>query len=106
MGKNARFFWVLLLDEIQAEAYERTEERKGYRNGSYERDLITRAGSITLRVPCFRDGSFSTELFARYQRSEQALVVTLMEMVVNGVSTRKSPGSPRNCAARPFRSQP
>ena len=36
-----------------------------------------------------RDGAFSTELFARYQRSEQALVLTLMEMVVNGVSTRK-----------------
>ena len=76
-------------DQLEAEAYERTEERKGYRNGSYERDLITRAGSITLRVPRFRDGSFSTELFARYQRSEQALVIALMEMVVNGVSTRK-----------------
>ena len=36
-----------------------------------------------------RDGAFSTELFARYQRSEQALVLALMEMVVNGVSTRK-----------------
>jgi transposase-like protein len=36
-----------------------------------------------------REGGFSPELFARYQRSEQALILTLMEMVVNGVSTRK-----------------
>ena len=42
-----------------------------------------------LRVPRIRDGKFSTELFSRYQRSEQALVLALMEMVVNGVSTRK-----------------
>jgi putative transposase len=40
-------------------------------------------------VPQLREGTFSTELFARYQRSEQALLLTLMEMVVNGVSTRK-----------------
>ena len=46
-------------------------------------------GALTLLVPQVRDGAFSTELFARYQRSEQALVLTLMEMVVNGVSTRK-----------------
>src|SRR5690606_13499587 len=43
----------------------------------------------TLRVPRIRNGKFSTELFARYQRSEQALVLALMAMVVNGVSTRK-----------------
>lgn len=51
--------------------------------------MKTRIGTLKLRVPRLRDGSFSTELFARYQRSEWALVVTLMEMVINGVSTRK-----------------
>ncbi len=40
-------------------------------------------------MPQVREGGFSPDLFARYQRSEQALIVTLMEMVVNGVSTRK-----------------
>lgn len=60
-----------------------------YRNGYYPHTLSTRVGNITLKVPRFRDGSFSTELFARYQRSEQALVLALMEMVLNGVSTRK-----------------
>jgi len=76
-------------EQLQAEPYERTEERKGYRNGTRPHQLTTRVGTITLRVPRLRNGQFSTEMFARYQRSEQALVLTLMEMVVNGVSTRK-----------------
>jgi putative transposase len=76
-------------EHLQAEPYERTEERQGYRNGYKLRQLTTRVGALTLRVPQVRDGSFSPELFVRYQRSEQALVCTLMEMVVNGVSTRK-----------------
>jgi transposase-like protein len=76
-------------EQLQAEPYERTVERKGYRNGSYPHQLTTRVGTITLRVPRFRNGHFSTEMFVRYQRSEQALVLALMEMVVNGVSTRK-----------------
>jgi len=72
-----------------ADHYERTDDRQGYRNGTYPRSLTTRVGNIMLRVPRIRDGKFSTELFSRYQRSEQALVLALMEMVVNGVSTRK-----------------
>jgi putative transposase len=40
-------------------------------------------------VPQTRDGGFSSEIFSRYRRSEQAFVLGLMEMVVNGVSTRK-----------------
>jgi putative transposase len=76
-------------EQLGAERYERTEERQGYRNGVRPRKLTTRVGRLTLRVPQVRDGQFSPELFARYQRSEQALVLALMEMVVNGVSTRK-----------------
>jgi transposase-like protein len=62
-------------EQLAAEPYERTEERKGYRNGFYPHQLTTRVGTITLRVPRIRGGKFSTELFARYQRSEQALVL-------------------------------
>jgi putative transposase len=76
-------------EQLAAEPYERTEDRRGYRNGTYPHQLTTRVGTITLRVPRIRNGQFSTELFSRYQRSEQALVLALMEMVVNGVSTRK-----------------
>ncbi len=76
-------------EHLQAERYERTDERRGYRNGYKPRQLTTRVGALTLQVPQVREGGFSPELFARYQRSEQALMLTMMEMVVNGVSTRK-----------------
>ncbi len=68
---------------------ERTPERLGYRSGHYGRTLITRVGKLELRVPQDRSVHFSTELFERYQRSERALVATLAEMYVQGVSTRK-----------------
>ena len=74
---------------LGAKRHERSEERDGYRNGYRSRTLYTRVGPVTLQVPQTRDGNFSTEIFRRYQRSEQAFVVALMEMVVQGVSTRK-----------------
>jgi len=78
-----------MTEHLGADRYERSEERTGYRHGSYERELTTRVGRLTLEVPRAQDGSFSTELFDRYQRSEKALVLALMEMVVQGVSTRR-----------------
>jgi len=78
-----------MTDALQAEKGERTSARLGYRSGYYTRTLITRVGKLELRVPQDRNGRFSTELFERYQRSEQALVATLAEMYVQGVSTRK-----------------
>lgn len=75
-------------EHLKAAPYERTKERQGYRNGTVTRTLTTRVGRLVLRVPRVRNGQFSTELFARYQRSEQAFIIALMEMVVNGVSTR------------------
>lgn len=78
------------MDEaLQASKHERRVERLGYRSGYYTRNLVTRVGTLTLRVPQDRQGLFSTEVFRRYQRSEKALVGTLMEMYVAGVSTRK-----------------
>jgi putative transposase len=78
------------MDEtLGASKSERTPERLGYRSGHYARTLITRVGKLELRVPQDRSGRFSTELFERYQRSERALVATLAEMYVQGVSTRK-----------------
>jgi len=70
-------------------SYERSAARTGYRNGYKPRELYTRVGTLTLQVPQDRDGTFSTQLFVRYQRSEKALVLALMEMYVEGVSTRK-----------------
>ena len=74
---------------LEAGPYERTETRRGYRAGYYSRRLETRVGTLTLRIPQDRQGSFKTELFERYQRSEKALVCTMMEMYIEGVSTRK-----------------
>jgi putative transposase len=74
---------------LGAERYERGPGRTGHRNGYKPRTLTTRVGTLELHVPQDREGTFSTELFARYQRTEQALVLTLMEMYVQGVSTRK-----------------
>ena len=68
---------------------ERNEGRLGYRSGYYGRSLITRVGKLELRVPQDRQGRFRTEVFARYQRSEKALVHAVMEMYIQGVSTRK-----------------
>ncbi len=78
-----------MTDHLGAERYAHAEDRQGYRNGYRARTLYTRIGRLTLRVPQTRDGSFSTEIFKRYQRSEQAFVLGLMEMYVQGVSTRK-----------------
>ena len=76
-------------EQIGAEPYERNDERRTYRNGYRERELTTRVGKLCLMVPRLRNGEFSTDLFLRYQRSEQALVLSMMEMVIQGVSTRK-----------------
>jgi transposase-like protein len=78
-----------MTEHVGAEPHERTDERTGRRNGHYPRELTTRVGTLELRVPRDREGNFETDLFDRYQRSEKALVLSMMEMVVNGVSTRK-----------------
>lgn len=78
-----------MTETVGAAKGERSAGRLGYRSGYYSRTLVTRVGKLELRVPQDRDGRFSTELFERYQRSEQALVSTLAEMYVQGVSTRK-----------------
>lgn len=74
---------------LQAEAYERTSDRRDYRNGYYERDLLLSIGKITLKVPRTRNGEFAPSVFERYSRCDQAFVLSMLEMFVNGVSTRK-----------------
>ena len=76
-------------EAVGAAKGERSSERQSYRSGYYGRKLVTRVGTVELRVPQDRAGRFSTEVFERYQRSEKALVGALIEMYVQGVSTRK-----------------
>src|SRR5829696_4868964 len=78
-----------MTEHIGAALHERTNARKGHRNGYKPRTLRTRVGTLNLLVPQDRQSTFSTRLFARYQRNEKALCLALMEMYVEGVSTRK-----------------
>ncbi|WP_286230797.1 IS256 family transposase [Neobacillus mesonae] len=76
-------------DYLQVAAYERSAERRDYRNGYYERELILGIGKLKLKVPRTRNGEFSTSVFEKYERCDQALVLSMLEMVINGVSTRR-----------------
>ncbi len=75
---------------LGAEWGECTPERTGYRNGSYTRDLVTKAGRIEdLSVPRDREGQFHTQVFERYGRYEPEVAEALTEMFVSGTSTHK-----------------
>jgi len=76
-------------DQIGASKHERSEDRNDYRNGTRDRPLVTRIGKLTLKVPRHRNVPFVTMIFDQYQRNEAALLTTMMDMVVQGVSTRK-----------------
>ena len=78
-----------MTEHLGAAPHERSAERRGYRNGYKPRTLRSRVGTLDLLVPQDREGTFSTRLFARYQRNEKALCLALMEMYLQGVSTRK-----------------
>ncbi len=94
MRLNIRLTFITVLEEevngfIQAALYQRTPERKDYRNGYYERNLVTTAGEIEdLPVPRTRNG-FHTQLFECYQRRQAELDDAICNMFVEGVSTGK-----------------
>ena len=75
---------------VGAERHERTARRSGYRNGYKPRTFNTRMGKLALQVPQARGTEpYSPLLFAKWERSERALLVTCAEMYFTGVSTRK-----------------
>jgi transposase-like protein len=74
---------------LGAAKHERTPERTGQRNGYRERDWDTRVGTLELRVPRVRDGSFFPSLLEPRKRAERALVAVVREAYVQGVSTRR-----------------
>ena len=76
--------------QLQAKHRERTERRRGERNGHYGRALTTAAGHIEqIRVPRAREMPFLTEVFERYRRMTGSLEESVLEMYLQGVSTRK-----------------
>ena len=74
---------------LQADEYERTEDRKGHANGYKPKTVRTRMGEITFAVPQVREDGFYPSALEKGLRSERALTITLAEMYVQGVSTRK-----------------
>ncbi|NMC60800.1 MAG: IS256 family transposase, partial [Candidatus Methanofastidiosa archaeon] len=74
---------------LQAEEYERTEERIGHANGYKPKTVHTRVGDITFAVPQVREGGFYPSALEKGMRSERALMCALAEMYIQGVSTRK-----------------
>jgi putative transposase len=75
--------------QIGAGRYERTPERKTYRNGHRDRVWETRVGEIPLRIPKVRDGSYFPSLLEPRRRSEKALLAVIQQAYVEGVSTRR-----------------
>ena len=73
-----------------AHRYERSEGRKDTRAGSYERQLQTRAGEVSLKMPKLRSLPFETAIIERYRRRESSVEEALVEMYLAGVSVRRA----------------
>jgi transposase-like protein len=80
---------IEVAQHLGAERYQRTADRQGERNGYRDRQWDTRVGTLDLRVPRVRDGSFFPGLLEPRKRAERALVATVREAYVQGVSTRR-----------------
>jgi putative transposase len=75
--------------QIDASHYERSPERKGYRNGQRKRIWETRVGEIPLQVPKLREGTYFPSFLEPRRRAEKALLAVVQTAYVQGVSTRK-----------------
>ena len=74
---------------LHAKPYERSEDRQGHANGYKPKTVKTRVGEVTFNIPQVREGGFYPNSLEKGIRSERALLLTLAEMYVQGVSTRK-----------------
>ena len=76
-------------NRIGADKHERAEGRATYRNGYRERPLHTRLGTLDLRVPKLRQGTYFPAFLEPRRLTEQALTAVIQEAWIGGVSTRK-----------------
>ncbi|PJJ30951.1 IS256 family transposase [Lacrimispora celerecrescens] len=74
---------------VNAEKYERSGERKGYRSGHYSRNFQTTAGEVKLKMPKLKGVPFETDIIERYRRRECSVEEALIEMYLAGVSVRR-----------------
>lgn len=74
---------------VNADRYECSNERKGYRSGHYDKNFTTAAGDVTLQVPKLKGIPFETAIIERYRRRETSIEEALIEMYLAGVSVRR-----------------
>lgn len=74
---------------VNAQKYERSSERRGYRSGHYKRNFQTTAGEVELNVPKLKGVPFETAIIERYRRRESSVEEALIEMYLAGVSVRR-----------------
>ena len=74
---------------VNAQRYERNDDRKGYRSGHYDRNFTTTSGNVTLHVPKLKGLTFETAIIERYRRRETSIEEALIEMYLAGVSVRR-----------------
>lgn len=74
---------------VNAQKYERSSERQGYRSGHYKRNFQTTAGEVELNVPKLKGVPFETAIIERYRRRESSVEEALIEMYLAGVSVRR-----------------
>jgi transposase-like protein len=94
LRKASEFMYQQLIDleaeeVIGAGRYERTPKRQTHRNGTRERQLETRVGEMTVKIPKLRQGSYFPSILEPRKRSEEALLAVIQEAYILGVSTRK-----------------
>ena len=74
---------------VNAQRYERSDTRQGYRSGHYKRNFQTTAGEVELKVPKLKGVPFETAIIERYRRRESSVEEALIEMYLAGVSVRR-----------------
>ena len=74
---------------VNAQKYERSTDRQGYRSGHYKRNFQTTAGDVELKVPKLKGVPFETAIIERYRRRESSVEEALIEMYLAGVSVRR-----------------
>lgn len=74
---------------VNAGKYERSDDRKGYRSGHYDRNFTTTSGDVKLHVPKLKGIQFETAIIERYRRRECSVEEALIEMYLAGVSVRR-----------------
>lgn len=85
---------------VNAEKYERSGDRKGYRSGHYDRNFTTTSGDVTLHVPKLKGIQFETAIIERYRRRECSVEEALIEMYLPVYQYAASRTSPKLCGGR------